>query len=345
LEALIPHKKITCSGFTGLYSGTNGVKTIGATRLALARSLIALGPSHHKMLPLTGAFWWSLRGVATIFSLLTAELKPTVGFMRLTASHRASDAFKLGETLTRWFAQEYLDAVVFAPLETWTGMLGAPGPGFTYPPKQMPKFFRHSVKVGANSEPDFLALTGSGLVHVLESKGRAGFGTYGVTDRVVNGARNKALRQVCQIATVNGAPPETRTACVFAFDQSGTFGQVTDPPSSETYDYQTDVQTLIRQSYAVVLDPLFQQFSTGIDVDFVGIEFMPGWKFGIHKAVYEQLLSIKDEGGAVEFMLMLGARPFQSTDVADPDQNIGPDGMILIGNPDLLKGRLPDPFG
>lgn len=120
-----------------------------------------------------------------------------------------------------------------------------------------------AIHVGAKSEPDFLALTGTGLVHVLESKGRAGFGTYGVTERVINGARNKALRQVCQIATVNGAPPETRMACVFAFDQSGTFGQVTDPPSSETYDYQTDVQRLIRQSYAVVLDPLFQHSALG----------------------------------------------------------------------------------
>jgi len=76
---------------------------------------------------------------------------------------------------------------------------------------------------------------------------------------------------------------------------------------------------------------------------------MPGWKFGIHKAVYKQLLSINDEEGAAEFLLMLGAPPFQSTDVSDPDrradQSIGPDGMILTGNSDLLKGRLPDPFG
>lgn len=343
------HKKVTCAGFTDLYSSTNGIKTIAATRLALARSLIALGPSHRKMLPLTGAFWWSLRGVATIYSLLTADLKPTIGFKGLTASHRASDAFKLGEALTRWFAQKHLNVVVFAPLETWTGTLGAHARSFKYPPKPMPKYFRHSVNVGAKSQPDFLGLTGAGLVHVLESKGRAGFGTYGVTKKVVNSARNKALRQVCQIATVNGYPPETRTACVFAFDQNGTFGRVTDPPSSETYDYRISLQTVIRQSYAVILDPLFQRFSTPIDVDYLGIEFMPGWKFGIHKAVYKQLQIIKDEEGAAEFLLALLTPPFEATETTDPnrraDRSIGPDGLILVGDLDTIKGRLPDPFG
>lgn len=301
------------------------------------------------MLPLRGAFWWSLRGVATIYSLLTADLNPTAGFKGLTASHRASDAFKLGEALTRWFAQKHLDAVVFAPLETWTGTLGAHTLSYKYPPKQMPKYFRHSVKVSAKSEPDFLGLTGTGLVHVLESKGRAGFGTYGVTEKVVNSARNKALRQVCQIATVNGAPPETRTACVFAFDQNGTFGQVTDPPSSEIYDYRIRLQTVIRQSYAVILDPLFQRFSTPIDVDYLGIEFMPGWKFGIHKAIYERLETMKDEDGAAEFLLALRTRSFEATEIADPnrrtDRSIGPDGLILVGDPNAIKGRLPDPFG
>ncbi|MBJ6988204.1 hypothetical protein [Devosia sp. MC521] len=349
LEVSIAHKKITCAGFTGIYSSTNGIKSIGATRLSLARSLIALGPSHHRMSPLTGAFWWSLRGVVTIFSLLTADLRPTVGFMRLTASHRASDAFKLGETLTRWFALNHLNSVVFAPLENWTGTLGAPDPKFTYPPKAMPKHFRHSVKVGKKSEPDFIAITSDGLYHVIESKGRANFGTNGVTQNVVNSARNKALRQVCQIATVNGVAPETRTACVFAFDQSGTFGQVTDPPSSETYDYQISVLRLIHQSYAVVLDPLFQRFVTEIDVDYLGIEFMPGWKFGIHKAIYRKLQSIKDENGAIEFLLTLRDPPFEANEVSDPnrrsDRSIGRDGLILMGNPDLVKGRMPDLFG
>ncbi|MCD4511960.1 hypothetical protein LQT97_12020 [Brucella pseudogrignonensis] len=300
------------------------------------------------MSPLTGAFWWSLRGVATIFSLLTADLKPTAGFMRLTASHRASDAFKLGETLTRWFAQNHLNSVVFAPLENWTGTLGAPGPGFPYPPKSVPKYFRHSVKVGGKSEPDFIALTSAGLSHVVESKGRANFGPYGVTAQVVNSARNKALRQVCQIATVNGVVPETRTACVFAFDQSGTCGQVTDPPSNETYDYQTSVQILIRQSYAIVLDSLFQQFVTDIDVDYVGIEFMPGWKFGIHKALYRKLQNIKDEEGAIEFLLTLNDPPFEATEIAGPNRrshrSVGRDGLILIGNPDSVNGRVPDQF-
>jgi hypothetical protein len=75
------------------------------------------------------------------------------------------------------------------------GTLSLTGASAPYP-KQMPKYFRHSVKPAPRSEPDFLAFSNRGRVHVLESKGRAGFGPWGLPEGEVNRARNKALRQV-----------------------------------------------------------------------------------------------------------------------------------------------------
>jgi hypothetical protein len=108
----------------------------------------------------------------------------------------------LAEALTHWFTQEHLGARVVVPLEAHSGSLIIANAGAPYP-KQMPKYFRNAVKAGPRSEPDFLAFRGPGEVHVIESKGRANFDTYGVTDKEINAARNKALRQVCKIATVN----------------------------------------------------------------------------------------------------------------------------------------------
>lgn len=73
----------------------------------------------------------------------------------------------------------------------------------------MPKHYRRAVKAGPKSEPDFLAFSAAGQVHVLEGKGRARANSHGVTEKAINAALNKALRQVCRIATMNGLPPAT----------------------------------------------------------------------------------------------------------------------------------------
>ena len=175
----MPHKSISCAGFPGSFAHLSSVSTINATRFALARSLITLGPSHLTH-PLSGSFWWSLRGVVTIFSLLSSNLFPTSGFLQQTASRRKADAFLLGETLTHWFAQTHLGATIVVPLEQHSGSLVRTAASAPYP-KIMPKYFRHAVKPGAKAEPDFLAFSSASQVHVLESKGRASSNISGVT--------------------------------------------------------------------------------------------------------------------------------------------------------------------
>lgn len=266
---------------------------------------------------------------------MSSNLRPTPGFAHQTASQRKADAFLLGEALTHWFAQTHLGAHMVVPLETHTGFVVPHSTAAPYP-KPMPKYFRHGVKPGAKSEPDFLALAGPGQVHVIESKGRASFGPFGVTDQVINAARNKALRQVCRIASVNGIPPMTRTACVFAFDQSGLTGQITDPPANRPYHYWAEWPDLVRQAYASVLDPLFESSARDIGGDYVGIEFMPGWKFGIDRHVYRLVRSVDNLETAGRLLAHL------SNFTADTDRariaeeySAGSDGLLLVGGSDF----------
>ena len=194
------------------------------------------------------------------------------------------------------------------------------------------------MKPSAKSEPDFLAFSTAGQIHVLESKGRAEFNSYGVTDKEINAARNKALRQVCKIATVNGLRPVTRTACVFAFDQSGLAGQITDPPETRSYHYVAEWPQLIRQAYAIVLDPLFENAAVDIGGSYMGIEFMPGWRFGIDRHVYKLVRSIEDAKSAGRLLSYLTEfRPDEEGTRTAEEQSVGGDGFILIGGLDYSE--------
>ncbi|MES0117918.1 hypothetical protein NKK52_18300 [Mesorhizobium sp. C277A] len=336
------HKSLQCTGFPARYSAVNKLTSIATNRMELALSLIALGPCHRPH-QLTGAFWWSLRGVVTMFSLLDAQLKPTHGFKSQTASNQKADAFKLAEALTRWFAQRHLGAAVVVPVEQHAGTFTRMSSSAPYP-KSMPKYFRHSTKPAAKTEPDFFAFRGPDDIHVLESKGRAGFAMYGVPQSVINAARNKALRQVCAIQTLNGIAPKTRSACVFAFDQAGLQGQVTDPPSTVQFNYEVAWPRLITRAYATVLDPLFEANRVDIDRDYVGVEFMPGWKFGIHKAVIKQLRDVDDEESFKRFLGLLSNLPASDGVTASKieDRSYSPDGFVLIGTPDTFETPLRD---
>lgn len=255
--------------------------------------------------------------------------------MHLTASHRKTDAFLLGEALTHWFAQTHLRARMVVPLEAHTGALISTPASAPYP-KTMPKYFRHSVKPGVKSEPDFLAFSTAGQVHVLESKGRAGFNSYGVTGKEINAARNKALRQVCKIASVNGLQPVTRTACVFAFDQTGLTGQITDPPATQSYNYIAGWPQLIRQAYATVLDPLFDTYARAIGGNYIGIEFLPGWRFGIDRHVYKLVRGVDDAKSAGRLLSFLTDFTPDGERIVE-ESSAGADGLILIGGPDYSE--------
>lgn len=223
------------------------------------------------------------------------------------------------------------------PLEAHTGQWTRASLPMTYP-KPMPQYFRHSAKVGPKTEPDFLAYSAKDQVHVLESKGRAGFGAYGVTEAEINSARNKALRQACRVASVNGVAPVTRTACVFAFDQSGLIGQITDPPALDSSDFVAQLPQLIKHAYATVLDPLFQASARNIGGNYVGIEFAPGWRFGIDRHVYKLVQGAKDQASGEALLDFLNNfQPELGRD--DSSRSVGKDGLILIGGPEAKETR------
>lgn len=153
----------------------------------------------------------------------------------------------------------------------------------------------------------------------------------------INAARNKALRQVCEIARVNGAAPLTRTACVFGFDQFGTTGQITDPSATARYDCRIEWPSLIKQAYAAVLDPLFEANMREIDPGYIGIEFMPNWRFGINEAVYKRVRSVRDSASAIDLLQFLGdLETSGDRSLKVEGRSYGADGMILIVDPNSL---------
>lgn len=290
---------------------------------------------------MTGIFWWAARGVSTVYSLLQRDLTPSYGFSAQTGSAVKSDAFLLGEALTHWFAQKHLKTNVVAPLERHTGTAVMAGVSTSWP-KSMPKHFNKKVFLGPKSEPDFLAFSKKGAVHVLESKGRCGFTWKGLSQKEINAARNKALRQVCRIATVNGVAPVTRTACVFGFEKNALIGHITDPPEIEQYDYRVDLPTLVKQAYGAVLNEQFERYARPFNGDFLAVEFADGWNFGIHKGVYQRVRNARDDRG-VEGLLSYLEELGGEAGLADGGSrrrpggavSIGPDGFILGGGFDI----------
>lgn len=344
------HRQLDSQGFPPPYAKALKIGTISASRLAIARSAITLRASYPGESHL-GAFWWIMRGISTVFTTLKSDLRPTLGFMRSPATYRGDDSFLLAEARTHWTAQKYLDVDVLLPVERYPHFISLT-PAGTAPPKSMPKGYRSPRKnAGAKSAPDFIGL--GGKVHVLESKGRANFGVNGVTDAVKTAARNKALHQVCRVGTVNGAIPATRTACVFSFESTTLSGWIDDPPETERLHLRMETVQLLREYYAIVLDPAFQELlgdraaSVGSDRrDFVGIDFAPGWRLSIDREVMDAVRNLETPASGARLLAILRQRRAEFGDRDQPQEgsSVGPDGLRLDGPPGfelppLRKGR------
>ena len=119
---------------------------------------------------------------------------------------------------------------------------------------------------------------------------------------------------------------------MFSFDQSGLAGQITDPPETQLNNYVAEWPKLIRQAYATVLDPLFENTATEIGGNYIGIEFLPGWKFGIHSDVYSLVRDVKDAKSASQLLTFLSNfTPAVESSVFAGVNSVGTDGHILIG--------------
>jgi hypothetical protein len=81
-DAIIPLEAISCSGFPHGFAHLASVSTIAATRLALVRSLISLGPSH-----------------PTVVTVRAPALQRTRVVAEQTAAFRKSD---LAPERSRW---------------------------------------------------------------------------------------------------------------------------------------------------------------------------------------------------------------------------------------------------
>lgn len=97
------------------------------------------------------------------------------------------------------------------------------------------------------------------------------------------------------------------------------------------------------RSYASVLDPLFEASARDIGGNYVGIEFMPGWRFGIDRHVYKLVRSVEDADTAGRLLAFL-SNFTPETDGARiaEDSSAGSDGLLLIGGPDFSTKRIRD---
>lgn len=85
-----------------------------------------------------------------------------------------------------------------------------------------------------------------------------------------------------------------------------------------------------------MLDPLFESSARDIGVNYVGIEFMPGWKFGIDRHVYKLVRSVDDIETAGRLLAYL-SNFTPDTDGARiaEEYSAGSDGLLLVGGPDF----------
>jgi len=329
----VTHRELKAAGFPAPYAKALAKAKISASRLDLARSAITLRPTYYGERSL-GAFWWIVRGISTVFTTLNANLTPKPGFMMSPASYRSADSFVLAEALTHWTAQAFLDVDVLLPVERCPHAINLSAAGATAS-KTMPAGYRSPRKnTGLKSTPDFVGL--GAATHVIESKGRANFGVYGVTNATKTTARNKALHQVCRVNTVNGAPPATRTACVFSFEHASLSGWIDDPPAFEQSNLEMRTDEMLRAYYGLVLDPLFEEFATPRD-GFVGLDVAPGWRLSIDKRIFEEVRGLDGENSADRVRAALRERRTDLRAAGKPEDgsSIGPDGIRLDGPADF----------
>jgi hypothetical protein len=333
------HRQLDASGFPKPFAQSLKKTTITASRLSLTRSAITLRSSYPGQIEL-GSMLWMAQGLLTVFSLLRSDLRPAPPFTTSPQSQRRTHSEFLAEALTHWFAQTHLGVDVLFSVERHPAK-ATMAPAGAAPPKAFPIGYRNPRRnTGIKSAPDFVGL-GGGKAHVLEAKGRANFG-YGVAPGTITAARNKALFQVCRVATVDGLTPATRTACIFCFESGYLTGLAVDPGPTEHFDLGLDRVALLRNYYRLVLDPLFADAATNGPDGFVGVNFAPGWRLSVDRQVLELARRLETRDSAERLLDALSARRGDLIAPSGDDSGVslGPDGIKLEGPPDFDLQRL-----
>jgi hypothetical protein len=87
-----------------------------------------------------------------------------------------------------------------------------------------------------------------------------------------------------------------------------------------------------------VLDPLFEHTADEIGRNCIGVEFMPGWRFGIDRHVYELVRRVTDRESAERLLGFLSESRLDSEgESLAEESSLGRDGHILIGGPDYSE--------
>jgi hypothetical protein len=311
---------VDASRFTGRFTPLNGVKTLGATRADIVRSLLTVGYPSRKVAVKTVGRWRERMLSAMAKGYLTSNLGTTRYFRSLEQSEKAGVSFLFGEAFTHWYAQRYMN------IEYLVHVAGVKDCTWVTPKKKL------APKAGAatpspKSRPDFIGIRLNER-HVFESKGRQRSPSLS--------AEAKALGQVSTLISVNGKKPTTRCATFFMLKRAGAAGRVIDPPEDgPRIGVVFDERDAIAKAYSFFLDGPTESLADQIGPGYVGREIEKDVFFGIDKkvlaAIVERPATARARRARVrEIFSILEGQEQIYEGRRSPTESPGRDGTLLV---------------
>lgn len=311
---------VEATQFTGRFSALNGIKTLGATRADIIRSLLTVGYPSRKVAVKVVGRWRERMLSAMATGYLTPNLRTTRYFRSLEQTEKVGVSFLLGEAFTHWYAQQHMN------IEYLVHVAGVKDCQWVTPKK------KSAPKAGATppspkSRPDFIGIRSTER-HVFESKGRQ--------RNPSASAEAKALGQVSTLISVNGKKPTTRCATFFMLTATGADGKVIDPPEDgPRIGVVFDERDAIAKAYSFFLDGPVDLLPDDIGPGYVGREIEKGIFFGIDKPVFK---AISERPGSArarrarvrEIFSILSERQQDYEARRGDDSSPGPDGTLLV---------------
>lgn len=122
-------------------------------------------------------------------------------------------------------------------------------------------------------EPDLVGQTVDGKWHVFEAKGIS------TSESHLSGKITEAKKQIQQIATIQGTPPSTGTACATYIGPDRILTYLEDPPSNDGRHVKVNIEKFVESYYAPFLLAekltgltLRKESIDGLDVDFYELQ-------------------------------------------------------------------------
>jgi hypothetical protein len=215
------------SNYSNRYAHLNGRQTQNISPLDLARGIVTVGKGSWAYVFNSGIFRiGELICKALAFSKIeNGNLMLHNRFFNLTQSEKTTTSYYFGQGLTKLYSEKFLKV-------KWLLHVDDVGNAI--------QFHTHGTAtskcaVGTTTKtaksPDLIGIKQKNVSHIFEAKGNSN-GYY-------TSIMQHAINQVSQVATYNGTPPVTRTACYFYLSRTQILGIIIDPEDDK---YGMDIE-------------------------------------------------------------------------------------------------------